>query len=574
MKQTTRAEVDETTVRGNGNDLDGHAIPGRHALSHRRRRIAGVLARRGWGYLLEATGLEHLVALERQVQAQRHVTAPERLRLALEELGPTFIKVGQLLSTRGDLLGSEFRLELAKLQDDAPHLPIEVVREIVRAELGGEPESVFEAFDPEPLAAASIGQAHAATMPDGMEVVVKVRRPEAMEEVELDLEILVNAAAHASRHSKELAEYDVVGIAEEFAQTLRAELDYLREGRNAEQFAANFADDPDVQIPRVFWERTTTRMITLERIRGIKITDLAALDESGIDRKDLAQRATNMSAKMVFQDRFFHADPHPGNFFIQPGGRIGLIDFGMIGALDVELRDRLEKVMFALVRADADGLATALLELGATSAQVDRGRLRDDLADLLARYSAPSSGDLDFTAASGEMLEVVRRHHIRPPRDIALLLKAFVMEEGMAKQLDSEFQLVEELTPYVYRQLAAQLAPAALARRAGQVGVDLAELAVDFPGQLHRLLELAASGGLEVHLRTAELEQTLKRAERLGNRIAAAVLAAAVIDALAELYAARNRPQSRRHSRLPVGLAGVGALAGELARNRRRGKAR
>jgi ubiquinone biosynthesis protein len=519
----------------------GETPVGRTARNHRRRQIAGVLLGHGWGYLLEASGLDRLTALEAHRDQHRHATAPERLRLALEELGPTFIKLGQVLSTRSDLLGPEFRVELAKLQDDAPRLPSKIVQELVATELGGEPESVFATFDPEPLAAASIGQAHAATMPDGTEVVVKIRRPGAMEQVELDLEILMNSALHASRRSKQMAEYDVVGIADEFAQTLRAELDYLREGRNAEQFAANFSEDADVQIPRVFWEHTTSRMITLERIRGIKITDLAALDEAGIDRHELAQHGTQVMAKMVFQDRFFHADPHPGNFFIKPGGGIGLIDFGMVGALDAELRDQLAKLAVALVRGNPDRLAAALLGLGAATASVDRERFRDDLAELLDRYAARGPANLDFGAVSGEILEIVRRHHLRLPRDLALLLKAFVMNEGMAEQLDPDFRLVEQLRPYVYRHLTDELSPAALARRARQSGVDLAELAADFPEQLHRILELAASGGFEVHLRAAELEPLVSRAERLANRIAAAVLAAAVIDALAALSTTRAR---------------------------------
>ena len=324
----------------------------------------------------------------------------------------------------------------------------------------------------------------------------------------------------------------------------------------------------------MFWERTTSRVITLERIRGIKITDLAALDKAGIDRQELAKRATDMSAKMVFQDRLFHADPHPRNFFIRPGGRIGLIDFGMVGTLDAELRDQLGKLIVALVRGNPDGLASALLELGAATAGVDRERLRDDLAELLTRYSGRASGDLDFGSVSGEMLEIARRHRLRPPRDPALLLKAFVMEEGMAKQLDPEFRLVEELTPYVYRHLATQLSPAVLARRAAQVGVDLAELAVDFPGQFHRILKLAASGGFEVHLRTAELEQMVDRAERLANRVAAAVLAAAVIDAVAELYATRTRSHRRGRLQLSTALAGLGGFPGQVTRRRRRAKAR
>jgi ubiquinone biosynthesis protein len=573
MDQTTKPDVDEVMRSESDSEEFGQAPLGRRALNRRRRQIAGVLVRRGLGYVLEASGLQHLTAFEPHRDAQHHATAPERLRLALEELGPTFIKLGQVLSTRADLLGPEFRLELAKLQDDAPRLSAEVVRECVRTELGGEPESVFAAFDVAPLAAASIGQAHAAAMPDGTEVVVKIRRPGAMEQVELDLEILMNGALHASRRSEQMVQYDVVGIAEEFAQTLRAELDYLREGRNVERFAANFADDADVQIPRVFWEQTTSRMITLERIRGIKITDVAGLDEAGIDRRNLAKHGTDVMAKMVFQDRFFHADPHPGNFFIQPGGRIGLIDFGMVGTLDAELRDQLANLMVAVVRGNPDRLTAALLGLGAATARVDRERLRHDLAELLSRYSGRSPGNLDFGTASAEMLEIVRRHRLRPPRDLALLLRAFVMNEGMAEQLDPEFRLVEELRPYVYRHLVAELSPGALARRAGRAGVDLAELAVDFPEQLHRILQLAASGGFEVHLRTAELEPLVSRAERLSNRIAAAVLAAAMIDAVAELSSTRHRPHSRRRVHRSKGVAGLGVFVGDVARSRRRARA-
>jgi ubiquinone biosynthesis protein len=572
MKQTTKPEGTQATPTGNDNDGISDAVAGRRALNRRRRQIASILVRRGWGFLLAESGLEHLAALEPHRGARHQESAPERLRLALEELGPMFIKLGQLLSTRADLVGPDYRLELAKLQDDTPHLPSEVVEELVRTELGGEPESVFATFDPEPLAAASIGQAHAAAMPDGTEVVVKVRRPGAMEEVELDLEILANCAAHASRRSAQLAQYDVVGIADEFAQTLRAELDYLREGRNAERFAANFADDTNVQIPKVFWELTTSRMITLQRVRGIKITDLAALDEAGIDPREVAKRGADLTAKMVFEDRFFHADPHPGNFFVQAGGRIGLIDFGMVGTLDAELRDQLGKLMVAFVRGNPDRLTTALLGLGAATAPVDRERLREDLAQLLARYSNRDPGDLHFGAVSGEILEVVRRHRLRPPRDLALLMKTFVMNEGMAEQLDPDFRLVEELRPYVYRHLAAELSPAALARRARQAGADLAELAEEFPEQLHRILELAASGGFEVHLRTAELEPLVGRVERVANRIAGAVLAAAVIDALAELSSSRTRPNSRRRLRVTTAVAGLGAFAGDAARSRRRAR--
>jgi ubiquinone biosynthesis protein len=537
------------------------------AHHNRRRQIADVFVRHAWGYLLSVAGLQHLRPIdEGATRRDECQTAPENLRLALEELGPTFIKLGQMLSTRADLLAPEYRLELAKLQDAAPSLPDEVVREVMATELQGHLESAFANIDLHPLAAGSIGQAHAGRLSDGTEVVVKVRRPGAVEQIEQDLEILKNSAAYASRHWKSAAPYDVVGLADEFAQTLRAELDYLQEARNAERFAVSFAGDPDVQIPRVFWETTTSRVITLERIRGMKITDLAALDVAGIDRHELAVRATRLTAKMVFEDGFFHADPHPGNFFIQPGGRIGIIDFGKVGTLDDHLREELDKLLIALVWQDPDRLARAVVNLSDSPGHVDHVRLRDDLAGLLERYSDQALSDIELGAVIGEILEIVRRHSLRLRPGLALLVKAFIMEEGIAVELDPEFQLVEVLAPYVYRHLAAQLSPRALVRRLEHTGVGLAELAFDLPSQVHRILEVMASGGLHIQLRADELEPLVARFERVGKRIAASVLTAAAINGMVGFTGAyRARLMSRRNLELSALLAGVGIYAARQA---------
>jgi ubiquinone biosynthesis protein len=510
----------------------------------RQRQIADVLVRHGLGYLLDSLGLEHLRSLERGVRRLEPLPStpspPERLRLALEELGPTFIKIGQLVSTRPDLLPPEYRLELVKLQDGAPHLPVEVVRDTIEVELGRGVESIFGSFEFEPIAAASIGQAHAATLTDGTEVVVKVRRPGAIEQVEQDLEILQNVAARASRRWEGAVRYDLVGLADEFAQTLRAELDYLQEGRNAERIAANFAGDFDVQIPRVFWETTTSRVITLERIRGMKITDVAALDAAGVDPRELVERATRVMAKMVFEDGFFHADPHPGNYFIQTNGRIGIIDFGMVGTLNDRLRDQLGKLLIALVRKDSDRVARALVTLGRSTAPVEVTSLAEDLEPVLSRYWGTGLGDIALGTVSGELLEIGRRHGLRIPRDLALLIKAFVEEEGVAAELDPGFRLIGGLAPYASRYLAAQLSPAALTERFERVGLDLAELGVDLPTELHRALERLAASDLEFHVRPAELEPLLARTERLANRIAVSILIAGAAAGLAQLVTAER----------------------------------
>ena len=508
---------------------------------HRQRQIAEVLTRYGLDYLANVIGLERLIARERALRRREHGdthTPPEDLRLALEELGPTFIKLGQLLSTRADLLPPEYRAELAKLQDAAPAVPTDVVKDTIEAELHASADAAFASFHAEPLACASIGQAHLATLQDGTEVVVKVRRPNVVEEMDQDFEIIRNFAARASRHSNFAARNDLVGLADEFVETLRAQLDYLQEARNAERFAANFEGDSSVQIPRVFWEETTSRVITLERIRGMKVTDSAALDEAGLDRHE------QIVARGVFEDGLFHADPHPGNFFIEPDGRVGIVDFGMVGTLDDALREQLSRLLTAFLREDPDRLADAVLALGTSTEPVDRARLREDLAGLLSHYFGLSIGEISLRNALGEVLAIVRRHGLRLPRDLALLLTVLLIAEGLVAVVDPDFRFAEALAPYARRQLLAQLTPAALRRRVEQFGTDVAELAVDLPGRLDRLLGSVESGGLEVRLRTDELEALLARAERVGNRVAASVLAAALIDGLA-----RFAVQRRRHRR-------------------------
>ncbi len=507
----------------------------------RERQIAEILARRGMTYLVGVLGLERLVSWERGSLRRDSKTEfpapPEDLRLALEELGPTFIKIGQLLSTRADLLPPAYQAELAKLQDSGPLIPAGAVRDTLESELHAAPEEAFASFDEEPLAAASIGQAHAATLHDGTEVVVKVRRPGVVEVVERDLEILQNLAARASRRSEVAARYDLVDLAYEFAGSLRAQLDYLREARNAERFATNFAGDPDVQIPRVFTELTTSRVITLERMYGMKITDLGALDGAGVDRHALADRAAGVTAKMIFADGFFHADPHPGNFFIERSGRIGIIDFGLAGTLDDRLRERLRRLLVAFVREDPERLADALVALGISAGQVDRAGLSQDLGKLLHRYVGRSVGEIELGPAIRELLSIARRHSLRLPADLALVLGVVIVDEGIAAQLDPQFRFAEALAPYARRHVMSQTSRAAVRRRAEEVAMDLEDLAVDLPGQLHRVLEVLASGGVELHVQASELEPLLERAERVGNRIAASVLTAALIDGLAGLAA-------------------------------------
>lgn len=518
----------------------------RNAHLSRYRQIAEVLARHGLGYLLSVAGLERFVPFHKGLlghpRRDRPYTRPEHIRMALEELGTTFIKLGQILSTRADLLPPEYQTELAKLQDAAPPVPSNIVLELVVAELGRPIDKVFASFDPTPLAAASIGQAHGATLHDGTEVVVKVRRPGVVEQVEEDLEILQNLAAAASRRWEFADQYDLVGLAQEFAQTLRAELDYIREGRNAERFAANFAEDPNIHIPRVFWEMTTSRVLTLERIRGSKINDLAALEAAGIDRRALAERAARIILKMVFEDGFFHADPHPGNFFIEAGGRIGLIDFGMVGTVDERTQEQLVEILLTLTGHNVDRLVDALLDVGVVRHRVNRDLLRRDLEHFLSRYYGRPLSEITVSPIISDALAVVRRHRLQLPPNLALLLKTVAMHEGLVMQLDPSFRLTTVMEPYAQRLLLRRFSPVIWARRLGQASVDLAWLGTELPQHLRRFIGELERGGLEIGMRPEGFEPIIGRFERLTNRLVLGIIAAAFINGLAVLISVYHPP--------------------------------
>lgn len=540
----------------------------------RYRRIATILENHGLGLGLGLLGLEKWIPFNKGVlgHARRDepYTSPEHLRLALEELGPTFIKLGQLLSTRNDLLPAAYLAELVKLQDAAPPEAWEPMKAVIREELGADPGQLFAQFDPQPLAAASIGQAYAATLHDGTQVVVKVRRPGAVAQIHEDLEILQNLAERADKRWDAARQYNLPGIVEEFSRTLRAELDYLQEGRNAERFAADFADSPDVAVPQVFWETTTSRVLTLERMHGIRVDDLPALDAAGIDRNQLARRGADLILTMVFENRFFHADPHPGNLFIQTDGSIALIDFGMVGQLDEEVTEQLSDVLLAFTRGDSNALATALLALSITKNTSDRGELGRSLDVFVSRYLGRPLSDINLSHLLGELLALLRHHHLQLPQQTALLFKVLMMGEALAARLDPEFEMLQALTPFSERIVQRQFSLPALAKRWAQASADAGALLLELPGTLKQLRRVLENGGLEVHLRAAELEPLVGRAERIGNRLIAGMITAALINGIGELVSGNTRWRSREGIMIGAGASVVTALGGYLLWTTRR----
>lgn len=515
---TSVAPIPRVPTRGNGR-------------SHRARQIVEILARHGLGFVLGTLSVESRLMLRPVVPAARHAqrngkATPERLRLAIEELGPTFIKLGQILSTRGDLLPRPYLDELAKLQDAAPPIAAAQVRTILLAELGRPIEDVFADFEMTPLASASIGQVHAATLLDGTEVVIKVRRPGVVEQVEEDLHILLDLALKSSRHWGAARFYDVLAITQEFAQTLRAELDYLHEGRNLETIAENFADEPDIHIPAVYWATTTSRMLTLERIHGIKISDGEAIQAAGLDRATIARRASRLLLTMMLEHGVFHADPHAGNVWVEHDGTIALIDFGMVGNVDSAARGLLVQLMISMTRQDTSQLADVLLQLGMASAHVDRNALRRDMQRLLARYLGRPLQDIKFSVYLGEVLEVLRWHHLRLAPDLALLVKTLGMAEGLAEQLYPTFDLMEVYVPFAEHLLRQQFSWSHWTKHMALASIDAMEMSLGLPGQLHRILGDIERGGLEITVQPASFDPYFDRLEQLINRTILALLAA------------------------------------------------
>jgi ubiquinone biosynthesis protein len=425
------------------------------------RRVARdvIVVVRHWVLYLVSCLRIHLVGSGRTRRTAgptgRRATAAQHTRVAIEELGPTAIKLGQMLSTRNDVLPPDWQHELTRLQDAAPLVPPAAIRATIVEELSRPMHELFDSFVDAPLACASIGQAHAAKPPGGTDVVVKVRRPGVVDEVERDLEVITSVVALLSRWSRHVRSRDAMDLVDQFSTTLRHELDYLREANNVERFAANFADDPDIRIPAVHHELSTARVLTLERLGGFKIDDLDALAAAGIDRVALAQRATSLVLRSIFEHGFFHADPHPGNFFIEPSGRIGLIDFGMVGEVDPATRAALTSVLVALVTTDAGPLVEGNVRLGISRESTDTDAFVADLNELMATDLSKPLGELSLGHVLSSVLAIVRRHHLRFPSNLALLAKTLGMCEGLAAHLDPQFRMTEAITPYVAQLLAS-----------------------------------------------------------------------------------------------------------------------
>ncbi|MEN6459067.1 MAG: AarF/ABC1/UbiB kinase family protein [Thermoguttaceae bacterium] len=473
-----------------------------------------------------------------------------RLRMALAELGPTFIKLGQMLSTRPDLVGVPLADEFQHLQANVPADPANEVEKLVASELGRPVGQLFAEFQPTAMASASIGQVHRARLHSGESVVVKVLHTDIEKKVAVDMDILTGLAAIAEM-VPEFRNYRPQAIAAEFQRTMRRELDFGREERNLQQFAHDFCDDPTVHIPRTYPELCSRRVLTMELLEGIKLSDARGLAEANVDKEEVARRGAAVCLKMIFDRGFYHADPHPGNLLVMKDCQVGLLDFGMVGRIDERLHEGLGEMLVALSGLDAEHMTSMILRLGKAPIDLDRSALAIDVADFLSYYASQSLEKFDLSGALNEIMEQVRRYHIMLPARIVMLLKALVTLEGTARQLSPKFSLVEMIRPYRRKLLWRRLSPRRRLRKLHRLYSELEHLVDILPQGISDVLEQMQGGRFDIHLDHRGLEPSV-------NRLVLGLLASS-------LFVGASLLLSRPVPPLMFGISSFGLAAGVVS---------
>ncbi len=496
--------------------------------------IASILIRYGFGDMVGRLGLARLLSGAGRVLPLGHIEelvalpTPVRVRRALEEMGPSFVKLGQVLATRVDLFAPEWIAEFGKLQSQAPEVPFAAIREQLVDDLGAPPEELFAWLNPRPLAAASIAQVHRARLHDGSEVIIKVRRPGIRRIVEADLRLLQRAAQAIETRFPELRQFQPTGVVRQFRISLTRELDLAAECRHAERIAASFAGHDEIVVPAVHWDYTGARMNVQDFIDGIAVSDVAALEAAGLDRRLIARRGAHAVLKMMFEDGFFHADPHPGNVFVLPDNRIALIDYGMVGRLSDARRTQVVGLLDAMVLRDAERVTDVLLDW-TSQPGIDEAQLAQDVDALVDQYHGVPLGQLNLAAMLIDVTALLRANRLALPADLALLIKVFVTLEGLGRTLDPDFDMAGEAAPFLRRAMLARYSPGTLAKDGWRVLADTASVLSVLPRDVRRLMRSARGGNLKLRVDVERLEQFGVQVTHSANRLTVGVVLAALI---------------------------------------------
>lgn len=495
---------------------------------NRYREVATALISQGFGYIVEEMGLIEKVPYYQRIRSRdAHKNTGgigERIRLVLQQLGPTYIKLGQIASTRPDLLPPAIIEQLEKLQDEVPGFSFDQVRALIQQELGADLEDIFQQFDQQPLAAASIGQVHPAVLQTGEKVAVKIQRPGIATDIATDLEILYELASLAQRRFQWAERYQIVDMVDEFAKSLSKELDYTVEARNAETIAKQFKNHPEIYIPRIYWDYSTKKILASEFIEGVKISEVEKLTCQGCNLSLIAERFANGIFHQIFIEGFFHGDPHPGNVVVLPGEVIAFLDFGMVGRLSQEMKYNLSSLVIGLMRHNSDDLIKTVLRMGIIGDQVNMLKLRDDVEFLKEQYYGVPLSKISLGDAVKNFFAVAQEHKIRIPADMVLIGKSLLTVEGIVEKLDPGLSILDVAEPFGKKLLMERLNPIGIAESLWRNAADFAELFGSIPGSFKEMGTVVNKGRLRLDVSIPEMEFFLRNQDRMSNRLSFSII--------------------------------------------------
>lgn len=502
----------------------------------RYRQVLGILIKYGFGHIVEQLNIDYYFELGKRIvslgtisRELERLTQAARFRLALEELGPTFIKLGQILSTRPDIVPADVLQELRRLQDHIPAVPSDEIKAQIHRELGYPTEELFNNFEHTPLATASIAQVHRATLKNGKTIVCKVRRPGIESVIETDLDIMMGLAYLIEKHLPGGELYDPVGLVREFRRTIQRELDFSREGRTTERFAANFANDETVHIPKVFWDYTGQTVLTLEYISGIKISDQDKLQEANLDLEIIAKNGADNFLKQVFIHGLFHADPHPGNIHILPGNILCIFDFGMVGRLDDDLKLHLTELLLCVLRRDVDHLILQLLYSGDLHDESNIKNLKRDLTEFIDDYYDIMLQDLKVGKLLLDFVEILTEYQIKFPSNLMLLSRALFVMEGIGRQLDPNFNMVAQLKPFAEQVIKDRHSPTSIAKDAARTLQSYQALGKSLPRDIKEFINRINRNKFKIDVEHRGFERLVNDLDKSTNRISFSMVIAALI---------------------------------------------
>jgi ubiquinone biosynthesis protein len=539
---------------------------------NRVRQIVNVLLKYGFGKIVDQLHLNRFVPFRKRLRTfgqwppLKSPTVPERLRMAFAELGPSFIKLAQLLSTRPDLITKQFADEFKKLQDRVPPFPTEEAKRIIESEINLPISQIFSFLDTVPVAAASVAQVYNGKFLDGRDIIVKVQRPMIKEQIETDINILTTVARLMERYIPESVFFNPSGIVEEFAKTVRKELDFTEEAKNAIRFKKNFEGSHTVHIPRVHLEYTTEKVLVMERIEGVRIDDIEGIERLGLDRIKLAKVGVDAYFKQVLEDGFFHADPHAGNIFAMPNGMIGFMDFGIVGRVTPELRETMANGFLALMHKDFDKLVDQYVALGLVPEHVDidlfRREFKSDLSDFLEPLYGITLKELNFAEYMDTITHLAIKHKLKLPSDLLLVDKAMLILENIGRELDPNFDFIAAAQPYASKLIRERISPSRLYEKARKNLIDVSDFAIFFPKQMKQIIQKVLKDDMHVKMTHIGLDRFIKDMDRSSNRIAFAMIISAILLSSAIMHAMGVGPKIHGMSVLGFMAFGFALLLG------------